>query len=58
MMNNHRKSMFALILLAPLCLGGCQVVGFATNLLSALIPAAVSIGGAVATYYLIKEIEK
>ena len=55
-MKYHRKSFFALALLAPLCLTGCQLLGYTVSLLSSLLSAAVSIGGAVATYYLIQEI--
>ncbi len=56
MMKNHRKRLFSLVLLAPLCLTGCQMFGYAAGILNYIIPAAVSIGGAVATYYLIQEI--
>ena len=56
MMKLRKKSLFGLFLLAPLCLTGCQLFGATADLLNTLIPAAVSIGGAVATYYLIKEI--
>ncbi|MDP6957872.1 MAG: hypothetical protein QF645_03570 [Planctomycetota bacterium] len=56
-MKHQRKSLFLLILLAPLCLNGCQLFSYTAGILSSLLSAAVSIGGAVATYYLIKEID-
>jgi hypothetical protein len=56
-MKYQRKGLFLLILLAPLCLNGCQLFSYAAGIFSSLLSAAVSIGGAVATYYLIKEID-
>ena len=50
MLKNRKFGFFAVLLLAPVCLTGCQIFSYTAGILNYLLPTVVSIGGAVATY--------